>query len=321
MFRRARTRLTLTYIALFTLVIGVFSFVFLGVLALVLTPAFDLAPELTTEQAGEAAFQTTIWRIAAAVVVADLAAIIVVAVVAWLLAARTLGPISEAHARQRRFVADASHEMRTPLTAIRSTGESALLGPEDPGLLRNAVVTMVSSAEHLALLTDDLLTLARSDDATVEHRPEDFDISVLVAETLQAYVAAHPARPRPRVTLAEDVRVLADPVGVGRILTNLLDNAYLYAADAPVPPQVATAADDHDAIVEVRDRGPGIAAADVDRIFEPFYRVHAAADAPEGTGLGLAIARSLARRDHGRLDVSSRPGAGSAFRLVLPRLR
>ena len=81
----------------------------------------------------------------------------------------------------------------------------------------------------------------------------------------------------------------------------------------------ATLAVDGQAIVEIADRGPGIAAADLDRIFDPFYRVRADATAPPGTGLGLAIAADLARRNGGRLTVDSRPGDGAAFRLSLAR--
>ena len=75
------------------------------------------------------------------------------------------------------------------------------------------------------------------------------------------------------------------------------------------------------AVVEVGDRGPGIAAVDLERIFEPFYRVRSDADAPGGSGLGLAIARELAERQDGRLTVRSRPGEGSIFRLELPHFR
>jgi signal transduction histidine kinase len=85
--------------------------------------------------------------------------------------------------------------------------------------------------------------------------------------------------------------------------------------------RIATHATERECDVEVRDDGPGIALADLERIFAPFYRVSADAASPGGSGLGLAIARSLAERNHGRLDVTSRPGAGATFRLVLPRFR
>lgn len=322
MFRRARVRLTLLYIGLFALVIGAFSVVFYVGLSTVLAPTFDLAPDLSSEQVAEVTYQAAIERIGVALLVADLVVVAFVGVAAWILAARTLVPIREAHTRQRRFVADASHEMRTPLTAIRATGESALVGSRRAEGLRASVAAMVESAERLTRLTNDLLLLARSDEAVLDRRSEPLDLSVLTAETVEAFAAAHPALPVARMKLAPDARVSADPDELSRIVANLLDNAFRYGVGpGSDPPRVVTRASEREVAVEVSDSGPGIAAADLDRIFEPFYRIHADADSPEGTGLGLAIARSLAERNRGRLEATSRPGGGAAFRLSLPRFR
>ena len=143
-------------------------------------------------------------------------------------------------------------------------------------------------------------------------------MSVLVAETVERLETAHPELPRVRMVLGTDLVVDADPSEVERIVSNLLDNAYRYG-DAANPPTITTAASERDVTVEVTDTGPGIAAADLERIFEPFYRVHADSRAPDGSGLGLAIARGLARRNRGRLVALSQPGAATTFRLSLPR--
>ncbi|MEO5966056.1 MAG: HAMP domain-containing sensor histidine kinase [Candidatus Limnocylindrales bacterium] len=322
MFRRARVRLTLQYIGLFALVIGAFSVVFYVALSTVLAPTFDLAPDLSSEQVAEVTYQAAIERIGIALLVANLMVVALVGAAAWILASRTLAPIREAHTRQRRFVADASHEMRTPLTTIRATGEGALLGSLDAAGLRVSVATMVDSAERLTHLTNDLLLLARSDEKVIDRRIEPLNLSVLAAETVEAFAAAHPDLAQARMSLAPDARVAADPDELGRIVANLLDNAFRYGGGSGGdPPRVVTRASDRDVEIEVTDSGPGIGAADLDRIFEPFYRVQAHAGSPEGTGLGLAIARSLAERNHGRLDAVSRPGEGATFRLLLPRLR
>ena len=120
MFRRARIRLTALYVVLFAVVIGVFSLVFYVGFLIVLPPAFDLAPDLTSEQAASVAYQTTVERIGLALIGADVVVIAVVAVAAWVLAARTLEPIGEAHSRQRSFVADVSHDMQKPFAALLS---------------------------------------------------------------------------------------------------------------------------------------------------------------------------------------------------------
>jgi signal transduction histidine kinase len=319
MFARTRVRLTLLYIALFTLVLGIFSIVFYLGVATALAPTFDLGPELTNEQAAEVAYQATVDQIRLALIVADIAVIALVGGAAWVLASRTLRPISEAHARQRRFVADASHEMRTPLASIRASAEGALAAPASEADLRRALGVVVDSADQLSRLTNDLLLLARADELPSDRRAPPVDLSVVVAETLDAFAVAHEGLPRIRTTLGADLMVTADPDEIGRIVANLLDNAYRYGSGSARPPRIVTRSVERDAVVEVGDDGPGIAAADLERVFEPFARLHADAGTPEGSGLGLAIARSLALRNGGELTVTSRPGRGSTFRLSLPR--
>ena len=125
MFQRARRRLTLQYIAIFALVLAVFSVVFYVAFRAVLGPAFDIAPDLSSAEAAEQAYRVTLERVAIALIVANLVTVGAVGSLAWVLANRTLRPIRDALLRQRRFVADASHEMRTPLAAIRATAESS----------------------------------------------------------------------------------------------------------------------------------------------------------------------------------------------------
>lgn len=319
MFKRARLRLTVLYIALFALILGAFSLVFYVGFATVLAPAFDLAPDLSSEQVAQAAYQTTLERVGLALLAADVVVVALVAVVAWVLADRTLRPIREAHALQRRFVADASHEIRTPLAAIRSSAEGALATATTVEQLRDALAVDARSAERLARITNDLLVLARADNAPTD-RHDPINLSIVVAETVEAFALAHPELPRARLSLATDLRVAADETEVSRIVANLLDNAFRYGGSAAEPAAISTATSDHEALVEVQDDGPGIAAADLERIFEPFHRVRAGADAPAGSGLGLAIARSLALRNGGHLTVVSQPGSGTTFRLSLPRL-
>jgi len=321
MFRRARIHLTATYIAMFALVLGLFSLVFYVGFATVLEPTFDIKADLTNEQVAEAAYRVTVERIGLALIVADLAIVALVGLVAWVLAARTLRPIREAHARQRRFVADASHEMRSPLAAIRSSAEGALATTTDPDVQRRALSVVADSAERLTRVTNDLLLLARTDELPAD-RAQRIDLSVVVVEAVGVFAAARPELPSPRMALESDVQVSADPNELGRVITNLLDNAFRYGVDpGGLPPRVATRATDREAVVEVIDDGPGIDAADLERIYEPFYRVHSEAGTPDGSGLGLAIARSLAERNGGRLTAMSRPGSGATFRLTLPRSR
>jgi signal transduction histidine kinase len=318
MFSRARRRLTLVYIGLFAIVLGSFSVVFYLAFRTVLGPAFDVAPDLSSEQAAGIAYRVALERVLIALVAADLVTIGLVGVAAWVLAGRTLRPIREAHARQRRFVADASHEMRTPLAAIRATAESGLEASVSEKDLRVEMTVIVAAAERLTRITNDLLLLARTDDRILEPAAEPFDLSVAVAESISTFCLAHPDATAIRSSLVPDLRVRAERDGCYRILANLLDNALRYGGPSPRVAVTVTALD-REGVVEVSDHGPGIATADLERIFEPFHRVGSDAASPAGSGLGLTIARSLAERSGGRLSVTSQLGAGSTFRLTIPR--
>ena len=321
MFARARIRLTLLYIALLALVLILFSLVFYIAIVTVLAPTFDLAPELSNGQAAEQAYRLTIERIGVSLAIGVPIVITVVGVLAWVLASRTLAPIREAHLRQRRFVADASHEIRTPLAAIRATAESAIDGTETADELRAALGIVVVSTERLTRLTNDLLLLARTDERLVATRPEPMDLSVATAEAVtDAAAITDTATTRIGLALAPDLLVRADPDDVRRILANLLDNASRYGGPR-VHIRVVTSGSEREAEVDVIDDGPGISAADAERIFEPFFRVDPDATSPDGTGLGLALARSLAERNGGHLTVESEPEVGTTFRLILPRFR
>jgi signal transduction histidine kinase len=326
MFERARQRLAVRYVGLFVLVLVAFSAVFLGLLAIALRPAFDLSPEVPDGVAGQVAYERALVAIAVTLLVADILVALVVGVVAIYLADRTLRPIREAHDRQRRFVADASHEMRTPLSTIRTTAEAAL-GVQPPatvvaapGKEAEALTTILGATERLSRLTNDLLLLARAQSADLAPRRAPVDLSVVVAEAVERLAGQSPP-PSVRMSLATDLVVLADAAELDRIVANLLDNAVRHGAGNEHPVEVATLVREGRAVVEVADRGPGIAAADLNRIFDPFYRVRADAAAPDGSGLGLAIAMDLARRNEGRLTVESGPGRGARFRLSFPRFR
>ena len=319
MFERARYRLTLLYIAIFAIVLGTFSVVFYFALSTVLRPTPDIDPDVPTA-ASQLAYAATIERIGTALLLADLVVVGIVGALAWLLATRTLRPIQEAHRRQRRFVADASHEMRTPIAGIRATAEGALEGHGSATELRSSLASIVGSTDRLARLTNDLLLLARADDRLLESRRDTFDLSVVVVEALEEVRRASPGGRPATVRLASDLLVAGDADEVRRAVANLVDNADRYGGpDATV--QVTTRASDGAAAVEVSDDGPGIAAADLPRIFDAFYRARPDATGPAGSGLGLTIARSIAERSGGSLSVTSKPGAGTTFLLSLPRHR
>ena len=315
MFPRARRRLALQAAFLFAAVLLVFSVVFFVVLTTVLAPTFDIAPEITNDEAARNAYESTVELIGVALLVANVIAVSIAIVAGYLLAGRTLRPIGEALERQRRFVADASHEMRTPLTIIRTSVDNALQRPDDAAFTQASLRTVGDATDRLARMTSDLLLLARTDGGRDVAERAVVDLSVAAAEAAGAMRLTLGARIE--LSLRQDLLVRADEDSLERITTNLVDNAWRYSHGKPV--LVRTSATERTALLEVVDQGPGIAAVDQERIFEPFHRIRSDHDAPPGSGLGLAIAQRLTQGLGGSLSVESRPGHGSTFRVELPR--
>ncbi|MFD9335943.1 sensor histidine kinase [Streptomyces sp. NPDC060028] len=221
----------------------------------------------------------------------------------------TLDRLERSDARQRQFTADASHELRNPLAAVRSRLEVAL-AMDRPD--RESVAAALADTERLQRIAADLLLLARLDGGPAP-RTEPVDLALLAAED-----AAR--RPHPRVALRLDARapvpVAGDPARLERALANLVDNALRYARAEVV---VRAAAEDGWAVLEVVDDGPGIPQDDRGRVFERFVRLDAdRGRASGGSGLGLAIAREIARAHGGDVRALPAPAGGARMVLRLP---
>jgi two-component system OmpR family sensor kinase len=220
----------------------------------------------------------------------------------------------DALAYQRRFVADASHELRTPLTSI--LGYTRLLrrwGLTHPEASAEAVARLEAEAIRMQSLVEGLLQLARGDEAG-ELPTEQVDLGELAL----AVVADASTASEQRIALElpeQRVVVSANAGGIRQVLGILLDNARKYAPGGET--QVSVRAEDGNAVVVVRDTGPGIDPGQQERIFERFYRVEHARSAG-GAGLGLAIAKDIVERHGGTIEVSSEPGAGTTFTVRLP---
>jgi two-component system, OmpR family, phosphate regulon sensor histidine kinase PhoR len=219
---------------------------------------------------------------------------------------------------RRDFVANASHELKTPVAAVRALAETMLTAlPEDPEAGHRFAVRIGREAERLDALARDLLDLARVERGTLDVEPVDL---VGLAKEMVALLAdrAEERRIRLSTELQPNVAVRGDRAQLGLLLSNLIDNALRYT---PAKGTVCVRLDatESRAVLQVADTGEGIPAAELPRIFERFYRVDKArARQTGGTGLGLAIVRHVAEAHGGTVRVDSELSRGSTFTVTLP---
>jgi two-component system, OmpR family, sensor kinase len=216
-------------------------------------------------------------------------------------------------ARTRRFVADAAHELRTPIAGVQAVAEAAIAPSMPPEERERLHLLLLRESRRAGRLVDDLLVLARLD-AGLELRREPVDLLELArAEAERAQLVAPDQQVQVR---GEPVTVPGDASRLAQVLGNLLDNARRHAGPGAV---TITVSGGNPATVVVTDEGPGVLPADRERIFDRLVRLDEARGDEGGAGLGLAIARGIARAHGGDLRCVDPPsGRGAAFELVLP---
>ena len=232
----------------------------------------------------------------------------------------TLSRLDAAFAQMRRFTADASHELRTPLTAIRAVGEAALQRSLTVPESREVIGSMLEEVDRLTRLVENLLLLTRAEAGRIPLTRTRVDVAELVSGVAEGLRVLADDKDQELTIDAAD-RVVADCDGgiLRQGVANVLHNAIKYTPDKGRIRVAVGRAAIGDVLIEVEDTGPGIPAAHRERIFERFYRVDVGRSRDSGgTGLGLAIARWAVEANGGRIEVESREGHGTLFRIVLP---
>ncbi|HEY4452642.1 MAG TPA: ATP-binding protein [Solirubrobacteraceae bacterium] len=211
---------------------------------------------------------------------------------------------------QRQLVADASHELRTPVTSLRTNVEilQQQAGSMDPEEQRGLLADVVEQIEELTLVINDLIDLARGEEQREDS--EELRLDLLVEDVVERTRRHAPATPL--LVELEPTLVTGVPARLERAVGNLIDNAVKYSPPGE-PVEIAL----HGTELTVRDHGPGISGEDLPHIFDRFYRGAEARGRP-GSGLGLAIVRQVAARQGGSVAAEAAPGGGALMRLRLP---
>ncbi len=227
---------------------------------------------------------------------------------------KAMQPIESSFERLRQFTADASHELRSPLMAIKTNADVALKYPQ--GIRETDVEkfeSISSASNQMTRLTENLLLLARTDKVSqIEQKP--INLSSLLADLMQLYQSqAEEKNLLWQADIAQDLYLLGDEGLLRQVFSNLLQNA-LHYTNAGDSVTLSASRTSSKLLIKVEDTGIGIAAEHLDRIFERFWRVDKSRSYQTGkSGLGLAITREIVRQHNGEITVASQLGVGSCF--------
>ncbi len=220
----------------------------------------------------------------------------------------------------KRFTSDASHELRSPLSFIRTVAEVATRNANPDPASRRAFEEIIEECGKAGRLLEDMLTLARADAGGAQFAFEPVDLTQLVSavcDKARVVAAAHDHTLTFSAHGARPATVWADYASVRRLVWILLDNAIKYT---PYPGiiQVSVNASDQGALITVQDTGIGVSASDLPNIFGRFYRADPSRGSVEGAGLGLSIAKLIADAHHAQVHVDTKEHVGSAFQIAFP---
>jgi heavy metal sensor kinase len=228
--------------------------------------------------------------------------------------------LAEAFARERQFISDASHELKTPLTSINSNAQMLLRwADQNPEIRRESLETIASESSALADMVNGMLTLAKADRGDAIPK-EPVSLAQVASEATRLALPRAEAK-RLELTFAHEgtPTILGDPALLRQLVSNLVDNAVKFTERGRV--EVAVGGDRTRAWVEVADSGPGIPHEELPHVFERFFRADKARSrSVPGTGLGLAIVRSIARVHGGSVTAAMAPGGGALFRATFPAM-
>lgn len=336
MFTKARIKLTGWYLLVFLMISTTFSVVFYVRTASVIdaefervqqrlmleednmfpgmrqqAPRFQILPEDIEHAKQQIVYELLLINVA-------LSSIIVIA--GYILSGQTLKPIENAMEEQKRFIADAAHELRTPITALKTATEVNLMDEELQDVAREVLTDNLADIKGLESLTNNLLELARHD---TNHLPmENVNLKEILHEAIEK---VSPLAKQKNIQINQNafdqgLSVYAHSESLMRMVVILLDNAIKYSSDQSTI-DVFVSGTKQTVSISVSDHGIGISPEHLPNIFQRFYRADQSRSRSKagGFGLGLSVADEIARKHNGSIHVDSVEGQGSTFTITLPR--
>ena len=315
---RARVTLMATYVAVSTLVVGVTSHLLFN--AMLVNMADSIEDQIPNAIERVRLLEHTEGILEFKIILADILIVLIICATAYVLTEIALRPVREARNRERRFLADAAHELRTPLSVMRSGNEVVLRGEKNlsPRVTRQ-LTENIEEIDTLTRIANGLLALTSKKQMAI-----DGDATIDVAELLKSVIQKlRPLATEKGVSLnfdvaaTEECTVRGDHISLSRAFENLIENGIKYTK-ASGSVTVTLEKSKSTVVVSVKDTGFGIAPKDLPHITEPFFRADLARTSNEGSGLGLSIVSETIDALEGNLSIQSEFGVGTTVTITLP---
>jgi signal transduction histidine kinase len=332
MFKKARIKLSMMYLAIVMAIsIGFSVFIYRMVSFEIRSRMFEIGSRLYIRQGGFPAppeqgmffiddIKETESKVLFVLIYTNVTILVLTSFAAYFLAGMTLRPIEEAMEEQKRFIADASHELKTPLTALQTSIEVALRDKKIN--LKEALFTLNDSlkdVKSLTVLTNDLLSLTRYQQNGLKESFQKVNLGLVIDESVAKILPIAKSKKINLKVNSSDSIIKGNRESLAKLVTIFLDNAIKYTPEKGRV-EVENITKGRNAIIKVTDTGIGINKKEVQEIFERFYRADASRSKTKasGFGLGLSIAKSIIDIHKGSIDVESEVGKGSTFTVKLP---
>ncbi|MCL4391760.1 HAMP domain-containing histidine kinase [Patescibacteria group bacterium] len=316
-FFTARVKLTAVYVGTAAVMLGIFSYLLYGTLFKELNDSLN--GDFPTDAIQQAALNHAAGALEARIIFADIVVLALVLIFGFFVTSITLRPIKKATNRERRFIADAAHELRTPLAVMKTEMEVTLRGqPEISSPVKKTVQSAIEEINGLTALANNLLEMIKGGGAKVNAaRFSVTESSLGVVKKLLPLARAKHIALAVNENADNEIFVMGDAISFERALSNIIHNAIQYT---PNGGSVAVTLLKEHAVgkVIVKDSGIGIPPEQLSRVFDPFFRVDESHSEREGAGLGLSITREIIEKCGGAIALESEVGKGTIVTITLP---